>query len=73
MGDFSPTQIALFAGAVVALLAWIGLILAPAWASYGRVWEKLAASFLSLYILIALLGVGTAIGVAIVFYYPNLF
>lgn len=73
MGDFSPTQIALTLGAVVVLVAWIGLILMSAWGSYGRVWEKLAASFLSLYILVALVGIGTVVGVAIIFYYPSFF
>ena len=73
MGDFSPTQIALTLGAVVVLVSWIGLILIPAWGSYGRVWEKLAAGFLSLYILVALVGIGTVVGVAIIFYYPSFF
>ena len=49
--------IALFA-AVLAVAGYVGLILLPAWTSYGRWWERFAAAFLSLYILAALLGIG---------------
>ena len=50
---------------------FIAFILVPAWDSYGRVWEKLAASFLSLFILATLLGIGAAIGLAIVWSYDT--
>lgn len=40
----------------VALYA--GLILIPAWTSYSRLWERLAATVLSLYVLAVLVGVG---------------
>lgn len=55
------------AAALVSLLAFIGLILAPALGSYGRPWEKFAAGFLSLFVLAALLLVGVLVGV-LVFY-----
>ncbi len=71
MSDVSPLQIALAAGAVVALIAYVALILTPAWSSYGRVWEKLAASFLTLFILVTLLGLGAAMGLAVVWSYDR--
>ena len=37
-------------------------IVAPAWGSYGRLWERIAASFLSIYIGATLLGIGIARG-----------
>jgi hypothetical protein len=40
------------------LTAFVGLILVPAWSSYNRLWQRMAASFLSLYVLAALLGIG---------------
>lgn len=55
------------AAALVSLVAFIGLILAPALGSYGRPWEKFAAGFLSLFVLAALLLVGVLVGV-LVFY-----
>jgi hypothetical protein len=55
------------AAALVSLLAFVGLILVPALSSYGRPWEKLAASFLSLFVLAALIIAGVLLGV-LVFY-----
>jgi hypothetical protein len=55
------------AAALISLVAYVGLILAPALGAYGRPWEKLAASFLSLFVLAALVLVGVVVGV-LVFY-----
>jgi uncharacterized membrane protein len=71
VADLSTTQIVLAAAAVVVAIGWIVLIALPAWVSYGRMWERIAASFLTLYILAALLGVGAAIGAAIIWSYDN--
>lgn len=60
------TQIAVGAGALIALTAYAVLIVVPAWTSYGRWWERIAASFMTLFILATLVGFGTAIGAAIV-------
>jgi hypothetical protein len=37
-----------------------GLILVPAWSSYSRLWERVVAAVLSLYVLAVLVGVGVA-------------
>jgi hypothetical protein len=58
--------------ALISLVAYIGLILVPALGSYGRAWEKIAASFLSAFVLLALVLIGIAVGVAIVYYYNDL-
>jgi len=50
---------------VLGLAAYVGLILVPAWSSYTRIWERLAAAVLSLYVLAALLGMGALVGYAI--------
>jgi len=50
---------------VVALAAWIGLLVVPAWTSYSRLWERLAATFLTLYVLAAVLVVGGLLGALI--------
>ena len=71
MSDVSPLQIALAAGAVVTLVAYVALILTPAWSSYGRVWERLAAGFLTLFILASLIGVGAVVGLAVVWSYDR--
>ena len=56
----------LFGGAgLISLLAFGLLILAPALGAYPRPWEKLAAGFLSLFVLAALVLIGLVIGVLI--------
>ena len=50
---------------VLTVGVFVGLILVPALGSYGRVWEKLVAGFLSLFVLAALVLVGLVIGVLI--------
>lgn len=58
--------------ALAALIAgYLAFIVGPAWSSYGRIWERIAASLLTLFILAALLGAGAAIGFAIVVFYDN--
>jgi hypothetical protein len=67
----SNSQITLVVAAVCGvfgLAIWIGLFVVPAWQSYSRLWERLAATFLTLYVLAALLVVG-GIGGAAIFYY----
>jgi hypothetical protein len=68
----SPTEAAIAGAAAVSLVGYAVFILAPAWASYGRLWERMAASFLTLFILATLLGIGVAIGLAIVWGYTSI-
>jgi hypothetical protein len=69
--DISSTQVVLALAAGVIGSGFIMFILVPAWDSYGRLWERVAASFLSLFILASLLGIGAAIGLAIVWSYDQ--
>jgi hypothetical protein len=59
------------AGAI-SLIAFVGLILVPAVSSYGRLWEKAVAGFLSLIVLLALVLTGVVVGLAVVYYYDEL-
>jgi hypothetical protein len=54
---------------VFGLALFAGLILVPAWSAYSRLWERLAASILSLYVLAVLVGIGVAGALAIVYYW----
>jgi hypothetical protein len=69
--DFSSTEIAIALASGVVLSCWLALIAAPAWRCYGRLWEKVAASLLTLFILGTLLGVGAAAGLALVWTYDQ--
>jgi hypothetical protein len=64
--DLSATEIVVGVGAAIALVAYVVLIVVPAWTSYGRWWERIAASFMTIFILATLVGVGAGIGAAIV-------
>ena len=69
--DLSPTQIAIGLAALVAGLAYLSLVVAPVWRCYGRMWERLAATVLTLFILATLVGIGAGIGFAIVWSYDQ--
>jgi hypothetical protein len=52
---------------VISLALFAGLILVPVWSSYTRMWERMAATVLSLYVLAVLLGIGVAGALAAVY------
>jgi hypothetical protein len=60
------------AAGLVCLIAFVSLILAPALSSHGRIWEKAAAGFLSIFVLAALLVCGVVIGLVVVYYYTDI-
>jgi hypothetical protein len=63
----------LFGGAgLLSLLAFTALILVPAVSSYGRGWEKATAALLSLIVLGALVLLGAAAGVVIVYFWDDI-
>lgn len=69
--DFSSTEIAIALAAGVAMACYVALILIPAWRCYGRLWERFAAGFMSLFILGTMLGIGVAVGLAVVWTYDT--
>lgn len=69
--DLSPLEVSLGLAGLIVFICWITFILAPAWASYGRLWERVAASFLTLFILASLLMVGVLLGAAVVWTYDT--
>ena len=69
LSELSTTEIALGAGGIVALIAYVAFIVIPAWTSYGRWWERISASLLTIFILATLLAVGAGIGGAVVWFY----
>lgn len=60
------------AAGLISLVAFVGLILVPAIGSYGRIWEKAAAVFLSLIVLLALVVTGVVVGLVVVYYYNDI-
>jgi hypothetical protein len=72
MSNQTWTYIAIGSAAGVSLIAWIALVLVPAWTSYSRVWERLVATVLSLYVLAAFVGVGLLLGGGFLWYFDEL-
>lgn len=62
--------VAAFAG-VFSLTAFIGWVLIPAWAAYTRAWERAAALFLSLYVLVTFVALGFAAGVLVIYFWDR--
>ncbi|HEX3510178.1 MAG TPA: hypothetical protein VHT27_03675 [Solirubrobacteraceae bacterium] len=57
-------------GAVLfGLVLYTGLILVPAWTSYSRLWERLAATVLTLYVLGVLVGAGVLGALAAIYFW----
>jgi hypothetical protein len=67
------TEYLLFGGAgLISLLAFGALILAPAIGSFGRTWEKATAVLVSFFVLVALVAIGVALGILIVYEWDNI-
>jgi hypothetical protein len=58
--------------ALVSLIAWVMLILVPAWTSYWRLRERLLAVVMSFYILAAFVGMGACVGAVFLYYYDRI-
>jgi len=69
--DLSSTEIVIALASALVLVCYVLLIVLPAARCYGRVWEKMAAGVLTLYVLATLLGIGAGIGFAIVWTYDT--
>ena len=57
---------------VFALAAYVAFILVPAWTAYSRLWERVAAVFLTLYSLVAFLGLGLLGGGAVIWFWDRI-
>ena len=69
--DLSTTELVIALAGALTLICYAALILVPATRCYGRVWEKLCAGVLSLYVLGTLVGIGAAVGFLIVWTYDT--
>ncbi len=68
MSTTATYLVAVCAG-VFGFALYVGLILVPAWGSYSRIWERLAATVLSLYVLAVLVGTGILAALAFVYFW----
>ena len=72
MSNDTITYVIAGTAAGISVIAWAALVLVPAWTSFSRVWERIVATVLSLYILSAFALAGSALGAAILWYYDEI-
>jgi transketolase C-terminal domain/subunit len=72
MSNQTWTYVALGSAAGLSLIAWMALVLVPAWTSFSRVWERIVATVLSLYVLAAFVLAGVMLGGAFLWYFDEL-
>jgi hypothetical protein len=71
MTDDQKTYVIAGVAAAVSLIAWLALVVIPAWKSYWRVRDRLVATVLSLYILAAFVLAGAGVGAAVLWYFSD--
>ena len=71
MNNTQITYLVAGVAGVLGLAAFTAFFLVPVWSAYGRVWERIAATFLSLYVLAALLLAGIGVGGAVIYFWDR--
>ena len=56
----------------LSLIAWAALVLVPAWTSFSKLWERLVAVVLSVYVLAAFALAGALLGGGFLWYFDQL-
>lgn len=69
MSRTSITELVAICAGVLGLAVYAGLILVPAWTAYTRLWQRVAAAFLSLYVLVLCVGVGVGAALAAIYFW----
>ena len=72
MSNDTLTYVIAGTAAGISVIAWAALVLVPAWTSFSRVWERIVATVLSIYVLAAFGLAGSALGAAILWYYDEI-
>ncbi|MFL5818270.1 MAG: hypothetical protein ACJ76L_11810 [Conexibacter sp.] len=73
MSHDAVTQLVAICAGVAGLAVYVGLVLVPVVSSYQRVWERVAAGLLSLWVAGAFVGIGVLAGAGVIYYWPRLF
>ncbi len=69
--DDQKTYVIAGAAAAISLIAWLTLVVVPAWRSYWRVRDRLVAILLSVYVLGAFVLAGAGVGAAVLWYFSD--
>jgi hypothetical protein len=71
MTDNQKTYAIAAAAAAISLIAWLALVVVPAWKSYWRMRDRLVATVLSLYVLAAFVLAGAGVGAGVLWYFSD--
>ena len=71
MTENQKTYLIAGVAAAISLVAWLLLVVVPAWSSYWRVRDRLVATLLSVYILAAFVLAGAGVGLAALWYFSD--
>lgn len=71
LDDDQKTYLIAGAAAAISIIAWLLLVVVPAWKSYWRVRDRLMATVLSLYVLAAFVLAGAGVGAAVLWYFSD--
>jgi hypothetical protein len=66
------TQVVIVTAAGLSVIVWAALVLVPAWTSFSKLWERLVAVVLSVYVLAAFALAGALLGGAFLWYFDEL-
>lgn len=72
MSNQTWTQVVVGATAGLSVIVWAALVLVPAWTSFSKLWERLVAVVLSVYVLAAFALAGAFLGGAFLWYFDEL-
>jgi len=73
MSASAITELVAVGAGLLALSAFVWLVLVPAVSAYERTWERVVAGLLSLWVLGAFVGVGILAGGAVIWFWPRVF
>jgi hypothetical protein len=71
LSDDQKTYIIAGSAAGISLIAWLTLVVVPAWKSYWRLRDRLLATVLSVYVLAAFVLAGAGVGAAALWYFSD--
>ena len=71
LSDDQKTYIIAGSAAGISLIAWLTLVVVPAWKSYWRLRDRLLAAVLSVYVLAAFVLAGAGVGAAALWYFSD--
>ncbi|PZS23859.1 MAG: hypothetical protein DLM61_23395 [Pseudonocardiales bacterium] len=57
---------------IFSLAAFAVYVVVPAWNAYSRGWQRAAAMFLALYVLLAMIGTGAGAGFLVVYFWDRI-